>query len=331
MPTSQEFSLRKRGRIFAPIEAQSFHVVVVDNRVVVFRLNMHKHSLAILLLCLFLAPVFPVPVYAQSDQVATKDSSTIASIALASLLPVGMISGALTLNYLTFWRYANQVPWHWSNDPPYAMHIDKFAHFDLSAAGSDGMAWAYRSAGVKPETSVWLGAGIMFATGVLIEMEDARHGWSAEYGFSPGDATGDLLGSALPVLRYYYPFFNRLSTKLSLWPSDVLKQGAYKTIADDYESQFFWLSWDVHDVTPLPSWLNIALGFSAENLLPADFLPSRKGTTPYTDVYISPDINLAGIQIEGEFWRVFTSIMSYVRIPLPSLQFYPRFKFWWLR
>jgi hypothetical protein len=292
---------------------------------------MYRLSLSILLLGMFFTMASPHLLRAQSEQVSTRDSSTPGSIAVASMMPAGMISATIALNYFAFWRYANQVPWHWSNDPPYAMHIDKFAHFDLSAAGSEGVAWAYKSAGVKPETAVWLGAGFTFLDGVLVEMNDAQHGWSAEYGFSPGDATGDLIGSALPVLRYYYPFFNRLSTKISLWPSDALKQGAYKTIADDYESQFFWLSWDVHDVTPLPSWMNIALGFSAESLLTADFLPSRKGTTPYTDVYISPDINLGGIPIEGEFWRVFTSIMSYVRIPLPALQFYPRFKFWWLR
>ncbi len=118
---------------------------------------------------------------------------------------------------------------------------------------------------------------------------------------------------------------------MSIWPSDAYKAHAYNTIADDYESQYFWLSWDVHDVTPLPPWLNVAFGFSAENLLSASFLPFRAGTTPYTDIYFGPDIDLKGLPISGKVWDVVTSIMQYVRIPLPALQVYPRVKFWVLR
>ncbi|MFI5263261.1 MAG: hypothetical protein ACHQM6_01960, partial [Candidatus Kapaibacterium sp.] len=106
---------------------------------------------------------------------------------------------------------------------------------------------------------------------------------------------------------------------------------AYKTIADDYESQYFWLSFDVHEVTSTPAWLNFGVGFSCENLLQVRFLPFRANTTPYTDVYIGPDINLKGIPIEGSFWKAFTDVVSWIRIPLPALQVYPRVKVWGLR
>ena len=266
-------------------------------------------------------------VFAQEE----RDSSTALSVATSSLLPVGIAGAIFLLNYEAFWKYATDVPFWISPDPPYAMHIDKFAHGYLSAIGANVIRFGYINAGVSERTATWLAAGIAFGLGVMVEMEDARHGNDPQYGFSPGDAAGDLFGSALPVLQYYFPAFRRVSTKIFLWPSDAYKAGAYKTIADDYESQYFWLSFDVHDLTSTPAWLSIAAGFSAENLPQVRFLPSRANTTPYTDLYIGPDINLKGIPIEGSFWKTFTDVMSYVRIPLPTLQVYPRVKFWWLR
>jgi hypothetical protein len=264
-----------------------------------------------------------------------KDSATVLSVSEASLVPAAIITGIIVLNQDAFWKYATEVPFHISNDPPYAMHIDKFSHFYGSAAGSDVMSYAYELAGLSDVTSLWLGASLTFAAGVAIEMEDARHGDDPEYGFSPGDATGDITGASLPLLRHYFPVFNRLETKLSIWPSATYDAGVYKTIADDYESQYYWLSFDLHGVTPLPQWLNMAFGFGCENLLrPANGhsyqVPSPNGT-PYTDVYFGPDINLKGIPIEGAFWQGLANVLSYVRIPSPVLQFYPRVKFWALR
>ncbi|MFI5264513.1 MAG: hypothetical protein ACHQM6_08365 [Candidatus Kapaibacterium sp.] len=278
-------------------------------------------------LILVLISIFGRRLSAQEE----KDSSTTLSVAAASFVPVGIASGIFILNYEAFWKYADQVPFWISPDPPYAMHIDKFAHGYLSALGSTGIRDGYELAGVSEKTSTWVGAGISFGLGVLIEMEDARHGNDPQYGFSPGDAFGDLVGSALPVLQYYFPAFRRVQPKIFLWPSDAYKAGAYKTIADDYESQYFWLSFDVHDITSTPAWLNFGVGFSAENLLQVRFLPFRANTIPYTDVYIGPDINLKGIPIEGSFWKTFTDVVSWIRIPLPTLQVYPRVKVWGLR
>jgi hypothetical protein len=291
-----------------------------------------RESSVILALLLLFTWILGNPAFSQTPKT---DSATALSIAEASLAPATAIGAIILLNQEAFWKYSKEVPFHVSNDPPYAMHIDKFSHFYGSAIGSDGIGYAYRVAGVSDEASRWLGAGLTFAAGIAIEMEDARHGDDPEYGFSFGDLGGDILGSSLPLLRYYFPVFNRLQPKLSVWPSAAYKTGIYKTIADDYESQYYWLSFDLHDVTPLPAWLNVAFGFSAENLLrPSNGLgyqtPSPNGI-PYTDIYFGPDINLKGIPIKGRFWEGLTSVLSYVRIPLPCLQFYPRTKFWWLR
>ena len=246
-------------------------------------------------------------------------------------MPAAGITAIVVLNQQAFWKYAVEVPFHVSNDPPYAMHIDKFSHLYVSALGSDGMRASYQLAGLSEGTSAWLGAGLTFACGFAIEMEDARHGDDPQYGFSPGDLAGDAIGSVLPVLRHYYPVLGRLQTKLSLWPSRAYQAGQYKTIADDYESQVYWLCADMHDWTPLPKWLNLAVGFGCENLYYPKYSTSSPYGAPYTDLYISPDINLKGLPIEGAAWKTIAGILSYVRIPLPTLQLYPRLKLWAFR
>ncbi len=257
---------------------------------------------------------------------------TTGSIVAASLIPASAFSATLVLNYVAFWKYAGTSPEHWSNDPPYAMHVDKLAHCFFSWFGSDVIQRGYIGAGLDTMESAWLGAGLTLLVGTAIETEDGLHGYSPEYGFSPGDWAGDLIGSSMPLLKRYFPSLNRFTFKISLWPSDAYNAGAYHTIADDYESQYFWLSADVHDlVTFMPPWLNVTAGYSAENLPPAAYLAFRQGKTPASDVYLSLDINLKGIPIQGALWSTITDVFQYIRIPFPSLQVYPRTKFWALR
>jgi hypothetical protein len=52
---------------------------------------------------------------------------------------------------------------------------------------------------------------------------------------------------------------------------------------------------------------------------------------PATRIFIAPDIDLTGLPIEGAFWKSFTRVMRYIRIPLPAIEVSPRLKFWWLR
>jgi len=131
----------------------------------------------------------------QTVSAQEKDSSTLLSVTEASLIPVTIATAIIVLNYEAFWKRAVDVPFWVSNDPPYAMHIDKFAHGYLCAVGSAGIKAGYELAGVSEKTSSWLGAGISFGLGLMIEFEDARHGEDPQYGFSPGDAAGDLIGA----------------------------------------------------------------------------------------------------------------------------------------
>jgi uncharacterized membrane protein len=99
------------------------------------------------ILSLFL--LFSFLVSSKKNFAQEKDFSTVLSVTAATAVPAALATGIILLNYEAFWKYAAGVPFYVSNDPPYAMHIDKLAHFYLSDVGSKTIGEGYRIAGVS--------------------------------------------------------------------------------------------------------------------------------------------------------------------------------------
>jgi hypothetical protein len=255
-----------------------------------------------------------------------QDTATTEGMVLASILPAAIVGGALYQNYDTFWRNDQRVSFHFSNDPPYAMHNDKLGHAWFTSMSADMIRLGYLKAGLSAGTSAWLGSAIALGTELLVEFEDGHRIGKPYYGFSAGDAVADIIGASLPLLRHYAGEEQVPQFKMSVWPSQALH--AYSSIFDDNESQFFWISMNIPHA---PNWLNIAIGHGVENIDEAAWLPERAGKQRATQIYLAPDIDLAGLPIEGKAWDVISQILSHIRIPLPALQLTPRIKFWGLR
>lgn len=259
---------------------------------------------------------------------STSPPTTVGVIA-ASILPAFTIGGAIYQNYATFWKNDEHAPFHFSSDPPYALHNDKFGHAYYCAMSADVIRESYMLAHVDPRTATWLGSSFSFATEFLVEIEDGFHSNTDYYGFSPGDAAADLIGASIPLLKEYVPPLQKFDYKISMWRSSALREGAYKTIFDDDESHFYWISYDIHhDMPSWPAWLNLTVGYGVENLKAASYLADRQGTTPRSQFYIGPDINLKGIPIQGKVWKVISSVLSNIKVPLPALQVGPRTRLW---
>lgn len=259
---------------------------------------------------------------------AQEDSSITLGVAAASLVPIAIMGGALYQNYVTFWKDGERVPFHFSNDPPYAMHNDKLGHAWFTATSADIFSIAYREAGLRQSTAAWLGASVALGTELLIEVADAYRTGKPYFGFSPADALADLIGASLPVIAHYAGKNRVPQFKISFWPSDAYNANAYSSILDDNESQFFWVS---ANMPYAPDWLNIAIGHGVENIDEAAWLPERQGKQRATQIYIAPDLDLSGLPFKGKAWDVISQILSHVRIPLPALQLTPRVKMHWLR
>lgn len=268
--------------------------------------------------------------YSQVD--SSISTPTTLGITAASIVPAFTVGGALYQNYATFWKNDNRVAFHISNDPPYSLQNDKFGHAYFTSLSADVIRSGYILAHVDPKTAAWLGSSFALATELLVEVEDGFHTSEDYYGFSPGDAAADIAGASIPLLKEYFPVVRRFDYKASMWPSTALQEGAYKTIFDDDESHFYWISYALHeDIHWWPAWINLSVGYSVENLKSSSFLLSRQGKTATGLFFIAPDINLKGIPIKGKFWEVFSSVLSNIRLPFPAVQVYPIGKVWLFR
>jgi hypothetical protein len=264
--------------------------------------------------------------FAQADSLSTTD------YILPSIVPAAVIGLALYNNYQDFWRNIEKVPFHISNDPPYAMHNDKLGHAFYTALTADMTKLAYTEAGIQRKTAAWIGAATSLLAQTLVEIGDGFHGNKPYFGFSPGDEAADIFGAAFSLMKEYAPAINRFDYKMGLWPSSAYKEGAYSNIINDDESEFFWLSYQIYHHLPdgYPKWLNVAIGYGVQNLEQVRFLPDRTSSIPKSQLFFGLDINLKGIPIEGKAWEIISGLLDHIRIPFPALQILPIVKWHWL-
>ncbi len=253
-------------------------------------------------------------------------------ITVASVVPATVMFGALYQNYNDFWQAANKAPFHFSNDPPYTMHSDKFGHAYYTYACTDLIKIAYREVGVDPKTAVWIGAGVTLLAQTMVEIGDGFRTGAPYFGFSPGDQICNILGAGLAVGKEYYTPLNRIDFKVGFKTSEAYKQGAFKSILDDNESRYFWLTFNFLYLIDedMPKWLNLGFGYNVENIVTEQYVPERYGRIPTSHMFIGPDINLKQLPIKGKVWEVIAEILDHIRIPLPGLQIHPIVKWHWL-
>jgi uncharacterized protein YfiM (DUF2279 family) len=117
--------------------------------------------------------------------------------ALAWGAPIGLTAAglitSLTDSPLQSFRFASEG---WFGPNTYAGGADKAAHFVNYTILSKEMAYMYQRLGYSNSASVWLGFGSSVLEGLANEFGDGFN----RYGFSWGDATMDITGSAASAL-----------------------------------------------------------------------------------------------------------------------------------
>lgn len=240
-------------------------------------------------------------------------------IALVGGVSLGaFIYGHVALSNL--WWKGNPVPFHINTDDDYkyALNADKFGHFFFPYFGTDLYRGLFVWCGINDTTSLWLGAGALMTYQTYIEIRD---GFSEQYGFSWGDFTANTIGTGMQVLRFYSPFLRKFHFKMSFYPSEKFKAGAYNAIIDDYESAFHWLSFDLHSVLPenlqpyFPAFISPAIGHSVANL-------DQKGGGNHV-WYLALDWNLDAMHTGIDFLDPFLHYLNYYHLPAPAVMIYP--------
>ncbi len=276
-------------------------------------------------------------VQGQVNSTAEKDTTGInrGRLALVLSLQGAVYAASVTGLYFAWYRDYPQSSFHFFNDGDAWMQVDKFGH-TMSAFYISRIGYAtYRWAGMKEKQAAWYGGLLGFAYLLNIEMLD---GFSAEWGFSPGDLAANTLGSMIFVGQQLAWHEQRFSLKYSFhqtgyaqYRPDLLGTNLVQNMLKDYNGQSYWISGNISAFLPrgtkFPRWLNIAIGYGAEGMTGAttnvsqhdgqDVPPYRR----YRKFYLSLDVDLTRIPTKSAFLRSIFTVISFIKIPAPALEY----------
>lgn len=248
---------------------------------------------------------------------------------LGALATVG--AGAFTVGHgwlNNLWWKGSPADFHVNvqQDWTYALGADKVGHAYFAATSATVIAGSLRWSGLDTASSLWWGSSIAMAYQTYNEIRD---GFSQNYGFSPGDMAGNLLGAAWPLAQHYAPELKAVTFQISFYPSEPFRNGFYNAIIDDYESTTHWLSVDVHHLLPeaaqawYPPWINLALGHSVRGLVGSD--------NPQHVFVLSLDWNLKRIPHLPDWLRQAFEYLHMYHLPAPAVEITPNVRWIGLR
>ena len=273
--------------------------------------------IALVLIC-------PLFVFAQTDSTTVNKKKLIVA---STSVGVAYTASMIVLGN-AWYNDAPKQSFHFFNDAPEWQQMDKAGHFFSGFHLSDNASMVLWSCNVSKKKSDIIGA----ITGtVILSSIEVFDGYSAAYGASVSDVAANVAGSLLYLGQSWrwnevriHPKFSFHHTSLAKQRPDVLGSGASE-ILKNYNGQTLWLSVDVAKfmrASKWPSWLNVAGGYGAENMLYArDGQNTNAGLDPYRQYYLSLDVDFTAIPVRSKFLKTLLKIANMVKIPAPAIEF----------
>ena len=229
---------------------------------------------------------------------------------------------------------------HFFNDNSEWQQMDKLGHvwtsYNVGRASAELWAWT----GLSRKKSVMYGGLSAIAYQSIIEIQD---GFSAEWGFSWGDMTANVMGAAAYVSQELGWKDQRIQIKMSYWPYDyppdlisrrnqLFGSGLAERTLKDYNSQTYWISANLKSFFPaskLPAWLNVSLGYSADGMLGGTentWTDKQGNHFDRTDIprvrrfFIAPDIDLTKIKTKSKLLKTIFFTLNILKIPAPAIE-----------
>ena len=252
--------------------------------------------------------------------------------AAAGVAYAGALVGLNELWYADFPR----SKFHFFDDSQAWLQMDKAGHafsaYHLGYMGYEGLKWS----GVDEKSALWFGGGfgLIFLTSV-----EVLDGFSKEWGFSNTDMAANAFGTALFVSQQALFQKQIVELKFSAWPSEMAQYrpeifgySVVERILKDYNSQTIWLSVNLksfmNEQAAFPEWLNLAFGYSANNMLGGIGAPEYNVAGErlpqlerYRQYIVSVDIDLYKIQTRSPFLNTLIHTFGFLKIPAPALEF----------
>jgi hypothetical protein len=337
-----------RSNLFSPKHLKSLLIIVVIYFVAGINLNAQNHSTN------FNSILTPADTF---------NSTRFYSIA-------GIGTGAYLISsaglYNAWYKNYAQTGFHTFNDWGEWEFQDKLGHFTTAWFNGYLIHSMMRWTGLNQKKSLL--AGIIVPTVFLTTIE-IMDGFSEKWGFSTTDIGANLLGVSAFALQQYYWNEQKILFKFSTFPTridpeiQVMGAGGTTTLKKryddlygkdflarllkDYNGQTTWVSFSLKSITGglnIPDWLNIAVGYSGENIFGGfdnswvDNNIKYEITDPslqrYHQFLISPDINWEKINTNSPFLKSLFKLINIVKIPAPAIELNDlegiRFHLYWL-
>ena len=261
-------------------------------------------------------------------------------------------SAMIGLNELWYSEY-DRSAFHFFNDAGEWKDMDKMGHLYTAYFESFILFKGARWTGIDRRKAMWIGAGIGSLLQASIETLD---GFSEKWGFSVPDMAFNTLGVSLFVGQELLWQDQRILMKVSSTPTsypshlvysndgdhpDVLSRRADDLFGSNYAAAFLkdynamtvWGSVNLKAFVPksrLPEWLNLAVGYGAQNLYggfenrwewQGQSYQLDPATYPrYRQFYLSPDIDLSRIKTRSPFVKMLFTVFNLFKIPAPALE-----------
>lgn len=264
-------------------------------------------------------------------------------IRLVTAANLAVYGGTLIgLNAIWYSKYPRSG-FHFFNDDNEWLQVDKVGHIYSAYTESRATMEAWQWAGLSRRKSIWIGGLSGVAYQSIIEVLD---GFSAEYGFSPGDFAANILGSGLFISQELAWNDQKIKLKFSFHgkkydQSDLEKRSdnlygktKIERFMKDYNGQTYWLSANIHSFFPetlVPRWINVAVGYGAEGMFggtqniaydkDGHIIFNRTDIPRYRQWYISPDIDFTKIRSNKKAVNILLFVLNSFKFPAPALEY----------
>lgn len=271
------------------------------------------------------------------DNISISNDSTSAvkrNVGIVMGTEAALYAGSMSGLYFLWYAGYDQSSFHFYNDNAEWLQMDKAGHatsaYHVGLIGYE----ALRLAGLDEKKSLLYGAPLGFVFLSTVEIFD---GLSAGWGFSWGDMAANAIGTGLFMGQQALWHEQRISMKYSYhntqfpqYRPDLLGSNLPEKMLKDYNGQTIWLSFNLKSLfmnkeSNFPSWINIALGYSAEGMTGGFYNVEQYNgqSIPYytrtRQFVLSPDIDLTRIPTDNKFLKTTLKVLSFIKIPMPAL------------
>ena len=235
-------------------------------------------------------------------------------------------AGGMTFLGISWYRQQGLKSFQSFNDWPEWNQMDKAGHLFTAYHLTRGLKNGCNNAGGSKKDCLWKSTVFSFAALSSIEIFD---GFSPGYGASVTDLATNAAGTLLFVgqelkwgEQYFVPKFSFHGDRIAEQRPEVLGASPLEQILKNYNGQTYWLSADLDKFSEFPGWLNVSLGYGANNMLfGREQKNTEAGLNAQRRIFVGLDIDLKDIPVKKSWVKKLFVAINMIRIPAPAIEF----------